>query len=344
MMLVRDSSDTWQKRRRVSLRYSTVDLQREPVNVEDESDAEEEEEEESDEECDDECVVVSDDTDEGEGEFDEEEQDQGRISGHASNGSNQVDTHWEGPSRDAPISVNLIDPEVLDCCICYEPLSIPVFQCENGHTVCSSCCTKITHKCAFCACAIGYNRCRAIEKVLESLRISCNNAEYGCQETMSYSEKKDHEKTCIYVPCLCPHSDCNFAAPVTVLSLHFSVNHRNSAMSFIYNSFFPICLSATEKYLVLQEQNEGVLFILHNHMELVGNIVTVTCIGPCLSKVGAYYELSAKSDQGSCLRLQSYAKITQGRVTDIPSPGCLLIPFGFFWFLRAAQVGPQHME
>ncbi|KAJ7975799.1 hypothetical protein O6P43_005666 [Quillaja saponaria] len=87
------SSDPWQKMMRIGLRYSSVDQQREPVNVEDESDAEEEEEEaeESDEENDDECGVVSDDVDEGEGNFDEEEQDQGRIAGHAYNGSNQVD-------------------------------------------------------------------------------------------------------------------------------------------------------------------------------------------------------------------------------------------------------------
>ncbi|KAJ7975797.1 E3 ubiquitin-protein ligase, partial [Quillaja saponaria] len=226
------SSDPWQKRRRVSLRNSTVDQQREPVNVEDKSDAEE-----SDEESDDECGIISDAVDEGEREFNEEEQDQDRIAGHASNGSNQVDTR-EGPSTHAPISLKLMDPEVLDCYICCEPLSIPVFQCENGHTACSSCCTKIANKCPFCARTIGYNHCRAIEKVLESIRISCNNAEYGCQEMMSCSKKKDHEKTCIFAPCLCPHSDCDFAASVTVLSLHFSMNHMNSAMSFIYNSIF----------------------------------------------------------------------------------------------------------
>ncbi|KAJ7982143.1 E3 ubiquitin-protein ligase [Quillaja saponaria] len=88
----------------------------------------------------------------------------------------------------------------------------------------------------------------------------------------------------------------------------------NSAMSFIYSSVFLICLSASEKYLVLEEQNEGVLFILYSHMELVGNIVTVSCIGLCSSKVGDYYGLSAKSNRGSYLRLQSYAKITQDQV------------------------------
>ena len=31
-------------------------------------------------------------------------------------------------SRDGSISITLTDPEVLDCAICYEALTIPVFQ------------------------------------------------------------------------------------------------------------------------------------------------------------------------------------------------------------------------
>lgn len=31
-------------------------------------------------------------------------------------------------NRDRSISVTLSDPDVFDCCICYEPLSIPIFQ------------------------------------------------------------------------------------------------------------------------------------------------------------------------------------------------------------------------
>ena len=34
----------------------------------------------------------------------------------------------ESGTRDRSISVTLTDPDVLDCCICYEPLSAPIFQ------------------------------------------------------------------------------------------------------------------------------------------------------------------------------------------------------------------------
>jgi len=86
---------------------------------EEESDYEEEEEEDEEEE------------EEGEGEerfFDDEEEDNVEVDpgptvtvGPRSNGGAQV-------GRDGSISVTLTDPEVLDCSICYEPLSSPVFQ------------------------------------------------------------------------------------------------------------------------------------------------------------------------------------------------------------------------
>ncbi|KAL6211784.1 hypothetical protein ACLB2K_017007 [Fragaria x ananassa] len=61
------------------------------------------------------------------------------------------------------IVITLTDSGLLDCPICFEPLTIPVYQCDpNGHIACSLCSIKIDNKCPFC------NRCRAIEKVVES--------------------------------------------------------------------------------------------------------------------------------------------------------------------------------
>ncbi|CAK9317994.1 unnamed protein product [Citrullus colocynthis] len=70
-------------------------------------------------------------------------------------------------------NVTLINSEILDCC---EPLTIPVFQCENGDVACSDCCSKNVEECPFCHKKIGDIRCRAIEAVLESLRGACQNS------------------------------------------------------------------------------------------------------------------------------------------------------------------------
>lgn len=201
-------------------------------------------------------------------------------------------------------------------------------QCENGHIACSNCCARLGNKCAMCSMPIGYNRCRAIEKVLESIKMSCLNAKYGCKEKFSYSKKNDHEKECIYIPCLCPHSDCDFVASSKELSLHFSHRHIGSAIPFVYDKFLPIILNIDNKAIVLQEKNDGNLFIVHNNLELLGNIVHLSCIGPKLKR-GFHYEILARS-QGSSLILTSLTKIIQGFFPDPPSTGRLLIPSDFF--------------
>ncbi|KAJ0087803.1 hypothetical protein Patl1_32981 [Pistacia atlantica] len=99
-------------------------------------------------------------------------------------------------------------------------------QCENGHIACSSCCTKIRNKCPSCCLPIGYNCCRAIEKVLESIKIKCQNTKYGCKETTSFTKKLDHAKTCHHAPCSYPMSDYNFVGSCTQLYKHFRDEHN----------------------------------------------------------------------------------------------------------------------
>lgn len=45
-----------------------------------------------------------------------------------SNDSGGKNTVSSTQNRDRSISLTLTDPDVLDCCICYEPLTIPTFQ------------------------------------------------------------------------------------------------------------------------------------------------------------------------------------------------------------------------
>ncbi|XP_044467471.1 uncharacterized protein LOC123197304 isoform X3 [Mangifera indica] len=139
-----------------------------------------------------------------------------------------------GSSKAVPFSLIVSDPELFDCPICLEPLTIPVFQCEDGHIVCSVCCGQLS-VCPTCSLPVGYIRCRAIEKVLESVKVRCPNTKYGCNETMSYNLMSDHELTCQYMPCSCPLSDCNFIG--TPAKLH---QHKRKMLTF---SFSTICLN-----------------------------------------------------------------------------------------------------
>ncbi|RDX69057.1 E3 ubiquitin-protein ligase SINA-like 10, partial [Mucuna pruriens] len=244
-------------------------------------------------------------------------------------GSNANTNGSATSSRDRNIPVLVSDPDVFDCCICYEPLSAPVFQCENGHIACSSCCVRLRNKCPMCLMPIGYNRCRAIEKVLDSIKMLCPNANYGCTEKFSYSRKIDHEKECIYLPCSCPHTGCDFVASSKELFLHFSHRHVGSGTQFSYDTTFTVIFSTFQKTIVLQEKNDANLFIVHNNHEHLGNIIHISCIGPKSNIAGFRYEVLARF-RGNTLILQSFTKIIQGQYADAPSSAFLLIPSGFF--------------
>lgn len=239
---------------------------------------------------------------------------------------------------DGAKSMTLMDLDILDCAICSYPLTIPVFQCENGHTSCFSCCSKLAHKCPTCSLPIGNNRCRAIEKVLESVRIPCENMRYGCGETFIYSEKYNHDKSCIYAPCSCPIQGCNFISSSKKLDPHLRCRHVGDVIRFYYGVAFPLPLSVGQNSEVLQETDDGAIFILHHHEETFGNIVTISCLGPPTSAGEYFYELStneyfydlSNKSQGKSFKFQSYMQSIQSRVDHPLSAGLVLPPGQFF--------------
>ncbi|KAB2602759.1 E3 ubiquitin-protein ligase SINA-like 10 [Pyrus ussuriensis x Pyrus communis] len=241
----------------------------------------------------------------------------------------EVEDEEENNERSDKTILTLTDPDLFECPICYEPLTIPVFQCnQNGHIACSSCIGKINNKCPSCSGSICSNRCRAIEKILKSVStISCRNAKHGCKESVTYDKRSEHQKTCVYSPCSCPHLGCDFVASSKQICQHFRRKHFGSAKRFEYHCSFPVTLSATDKFVVFQEKNEGALFVLKNHcVKDLGNAVTLSCIQPS-STGGFFYDLVVKT-KGNRLRLQAFTKSTPRIIIDDspPKTGFHLIP------------------
>ena len=205
--------------------------------------------------------------------------------------------------EDRSVSVTLTDHNLLDCFICCDPLRAPIFHCKNGHTACFSCCRKLNKKCPICSIPIRSNRCSAVEKILDPLKVSCRNSKYGCEDTVSYTKINKHQKSCIYEPCFCPK--CDVVASSKELSLHFSSKHMDSAIHFVYDcSDLSISLNVNDKVVIFQEQNDRALFVLNNYNVVnVGNAVNITCIAP--SSLGQIYnyEVRARSHKGSRLEL-----------------------------------------
>ncbi|XP_055827778.1 putative E3 ubiquitin-protein ligase SINA-like 6 [Solanum dulcamara] len=299
--------------------------------VEEEHEEEAEVEEEEDEEEEEDGDWESESESESEGNFRLSGDRRVRIRdsevsrGNRSISAEDPDQNLEGSRGNGSISVTLSDPDVLDCPICLEHLCVPVFQCENGHIACASCCIKIANKCPSCCWPIGYNRCRAMEKVLESVKVSCVNKRYGCKEILSYSKKTDHENACIYVPCSCPSPACDFIGTSTKVYAHFSHAHFSSAQHIFFNAVHPIYIEKDQCCQVLQMRTEGILFIINHASDRVGSAINIICVGPAMQKRRFAYEL-VLTDGESSFKLESVAESVPNWSENIPLKKFLLVP------------------
>lgn len=184
------------------------------------------------------------------------------------------------------------------------------------------------NKCPSCAWPIGYNRCRALEKVLESVRLRCKFCNYGCVESISYHKRQDHEKSCLHIPCHCPLNHCSYIGTSKQVARHFDFDHPGSGTIFNFNTSKSICLRFDTKFHVLIEEMEESLFLLSNRIDPLGNKIAISCIGPS-SKGDYLYDLVAKYER-SCLKLQTFTRSIQEASCDPQVSPYLLIPKGFF--------------
>ncbi|KAI6670579.1 hypothetical protein NL676_005464 [Syzygium grande] len=293
---------------------------------------EEEEEEEEDDDDDDDGKSDSDRGDEL-NLSEEESEEQGGDRSVSTEGCGDDASYGRGGSSPpygrtgGPLEFTLEDPDVLDCPVCLEPLSLPVFQCNNGHVACSTCCRKIRNKCPSCTVPIGYIRCRAMEKILESIQMACPNAEFGCNQKFAYHMKNDHEKTCPFAPCLCPFSSCNYVGSFRMLVKHFSTKHGASPTSFRFNFNTSLLMNAEMEVCLLKEEREGVLFVLKKETVNLGSKIKISCIGP-LPKAAYLYDVVANS-RGSSLRLRTCTKSVPDFEFNPNLEPYLLVPRGY---------------
>ena len=200
-------------------------------------------------------------------------------------------------------------------------------QCDNGHIVCFTCCSKLGIKCDKCSECITLKRCRAFENLLQYIKMPCPNEKYGCREKIDYIQMTKHEEVCIYLPCYCPISGCDFVATSELLSNHFSHKHEDSPIKFYYGCSFIVSLKSDDEAIVLQEKCSGKVFILNNSTMLLGNAVNICCFGPNASVSEYSYSISARS-RNCKLKLHSFAKNVQQVTLATLSPEFFVISIG----------------
>lgn len=152
-----------------------------------------------------------------------------------------------------------------------------MIQCPNGHTACSSCCKKIRKGiCPSCSKPIGNNRNIAVEKIIESLLVSCKYAHMGCNEMQKYARRKEHEERCGYRPCHCPVSGCLYESPKHALALHIVEKHHVEIVQRDPSSrSVSFTMKATDLFVIV-EGEQGLFLVHHEDRKLLGDVFFCT--------------------------------------------------------------------
>ncbi|KAG2680842.1 hypothetical protein I3843_11G117300 [Carya illinoinensis] len=118
--------------------------------------------------------------------------------------------------------------ELLECPVCTNSMYPPIHQCQNGHTLCSTCKTRVHNRCPTCRQELGDIRCLALEKVAESLELPCKYGFLGCTEIFPYYSKLEHEAQCSFRPYNCPYagSECPVVGDIPFLVAHLRDDHK----------------------------------------------------------------------------------------------------------------------
>ncbi|EOA34024.1 hypothetical protein CARUB_v10021520mg [Capsella rubella] len=191
----------------------------------------------------------------------------------------------------------LSDLDLLDCPICFHPLASPIYQCTNGHIICSTCRTKLTRdKCPSCTLPIGNNRSRITERLVGALFFPCKNSENGCRQKLSYGKDlDDHEKECDEYMCYCPVPFCDYVSFDKNLFNHFTVWHKDRYSSkFKTGQYVDVDVHVIPSYnrfinkivLILQEYYNDPLVLLQSFNRKDGLCVTVNLL-TCPSTPGS---------------------------------------------------------
>ncbi|XP_018461460.1 putative E3 ubiquitin-protein ligase SINA-like 9 [Raphanus sativus] len=233
-------------------------------------------------------------------------------------------------------TATLLDLDFTDCPICFNLLTIPIFQCDNGHIACSTCCEKLSQKCATCSLPT-LSRNRAMERVLELLRVRCPNA--GCSMVVSCSGTSAHVDHCPFTQRTCPFSSCDFTCSFKDLYKHSLAKHSIAAphlaklgvsfssLMFKCGTLVRIHLTANKR-IILKEQTttkgEGEIVVVEGFDRPDGRMFYACCIGPGTDKFS--YQLKLSLASGDDLLYDSNLQRVREVSNEPPLANFMLVP------------------
>ena len=143
----------------------------------------------------------------------------------------------------------------LECPVCfYTPNTGPLYQCENGHFLCSGCIEKVL-KCPQCRAKLPATKIRCLlgEQQLEWLPKKCKYSHNGCDFEQMPSKKQvlhEHETECVHRNVEYFKIACKQKVPLSKLLLHLKTGpHKapNEVNGSLKNAKFTITAESLQE-------------------------------------------------------------------------------------------------
>ena len=95
--------------------------------------------------------------------------------------------------------------KLMECPVCLDYLQPPIFLCQNGHSVCTNCKSKLT-ACPTCRAIMCNTRCIVLEHIIKKIKFPCTNTASGCSKLIYLKTAKEHEILCAHGLQDCPYN------------------------------------------------------------------------------------------------------------------------------------------
>ncbi|XP_047517840.1 E3 ubiquitin-protein ligase SIAH1-like isoform X1 [Pieris napi] len=123
-----------------------------------------------------------------------------------------------------------LNMEAPECPVCIQPMTVPIFQCQSGHSLCNSCTVKLSPPiCPICRQTMTQMRNWQLEDLVGKAIVACPNKNKGCVYKYVSKEMEDHVKECIFREMDCPmgkvFGTCSWSGKLKEMLNHFKDRH-----------------------------------------------------------------------------------------------------------------------
>nr|CAD7588560.1 unnamed protein product [Timema genevievae] len=120
---------------------------------------------------------------------------------------------------------------MLECPVCFNLMSAPILQCDNGHIICAACKPRLP-QCPTCRSEFLETRNKIAEGLAENLPHPCINSDEGCNEKVQLKKMAQHNSLCsfrIYDCIPCKNIGCTWQGRRLGIIPHMKEAHKGMA-------------------------------------------------------------------------------------------------------------------